>query len=157
MVARKTLIKKFGISRKVLDHYNKLGLLCPSNINEIENGKQVGLKPEWKYDDDAYNTLRLIEILRFIKQEPADIKELFEKSDSILDDVMTKLINNKKELEKMMVFVKVLQISSNIPKSAKTKLEYFNCKYLLNDQKFRDRLEDFFKTLPDGVDDSDLF
>ena len=156
MIARKQLLKEFGVSRKVLDRYNELGLLCPSNIDEIKAGKQVGQKPEWKYEDDAYNKLYFIEILRFIGYEPSEIKNLIEESESILDDIMSMLVKKKKDLEKMINFVKIMQITSNVPETTIAALTNCNSKYMLNNQNIRDRLEYIKENISENIGDLEL-
>lgn len=153
MIPRKRLLKQFGITRKTLDHYNDIKLLCPVNIDEIESGKQLGFKPEWQYDDDAMNKLQLIQIFRALDYEPAEIKGFYEKSESILDNAMDKLIAKQKEIEGMINIVKMMQSVSNLPESLVNSIEGINLEYIWGEKPYNDQIEE----LKEVLSGSDLY
>ena len=141
MIPRKKLLKAFGITRKTLEHYKDIDLLCPVNKDEIASAKELGFKPEWQYEDDAMRKLQLIQIFRALDYEPAEIKKFFEESESILDDAMTKLLAKRKDIDGMINIVRLLQITTNIPESAMKAIENINVEYLWGGKNYSDQLK----------------
>lgn len=151
MIPRKKLLKAFGITRKTLDHYNDIKLLCPINTDEIVAAKELGFKPEWQYEDDAMQKLQLIQIFRALDYEPAEIKKFFDESEYILDDAMTKLLAKKKEIDGMINIVKMLQATASIPQSAARAIEKMNVEYLWAGKNYSEQLSELKTVMADST------
>lgn len=151
MIARKKLVKTFGITRKTLDHYKDIGLLVPINEDEIKAAKEYGFKPEWQYDDAAFQKLQLIQIFRALDYEPAEIKSFFDNSEFILDDAMDKLLAKKKEIDAMINIVKLLQVTSDLPESAAKAIQNINPEYMWGGRNYSEQLTELKQTMSDST------
>ena len=67
-----------GIERRTLQEYDAIGLLHPSNIEDIKSGKLV----KWLYDEDALRQLEIITIFREIGYTRTEIKTILDNPQS---------------------------------------------------------------------------
>ena len=69
MKTRKEIEEMFGITRKTLEEYNRIGLVCPI---------QEGFGGRWYYDEDAERKLIAIRIFVEAGFQRKRIKEILE-------------------------------------------------------------------------------
>ena len=152
MITRKELLKAFGITRKTLDHYNDIKLLCPANSDEIKAAKGTGLKPEWSYKDDDYSRLQIIQVLRAVDYEPSEIKKLLDEKEltEILEMSLDKLNQKKKSIDGMIGIIKRIQLAQQIPEHTLEALAGIDIKQLMGDKDYATFLEEAKNTLSDS-------
>ncbi len=114
MKSIKEVEEQLGITRRTLQEYDRIGLLNPSNKEEIKAGKLV----QWKYDEDTLDTLKLItlfveagykrnEIKAFIN-EPQKLKKEFKALEK-------KLKEKKNRIDTLLNEVKASRIILEMP------------------------------------------
>lgn len=118
-------LKKFiGVTKKTLTEYARIGLLFPSNDDEVPYGKQNNLngKKPWLYNEGAVTKLVFIQILRkagftrkSIKKMIVDQK-LFEKNDinsliSVYNEAIARMEDELRETRGMLTWLKIQKIN----------------------------------------------
>ena len=104
-----------GVTRRTLQEYNKIGLLKPSA--KTEGGY-------WLYDEEAVNTLILIQIFIEAGYERRQIQSILESNNLSpdLDHLITELKEQQKRLDGIIRYIEMFRDINKIPKQAMGRL-----------------------------------
>ncbi len=116
MKSIKEVEEQLGITRRTLQEYDRIDLLSPSNKEEIKAGKLV----QWKYDEDALDSLKLITLFVEVGYKRNDIKAFIKDPKKLKKEFMRlekKLEEKKSRIDTLLNEVKASRILFEMPVS----------------------------------------
>lgn len=101
-----------GIGRHVLQDYDDMNLVHPSNKEEIERGKAFGRQVKWLYDDEAIRKLQLISIFREIGRTRNEVKRILETPNCFgeeLERAIEELEEKRKRIDSIIKYTRIVK------------------------------------------------